>query len=303
LRTFVGKEGIDLGTLLDEKLGDESSIRDVRNKTETINSIVDILLQILEAKLGGVDSPIISSSLLSGSVKFRIVVINPSKTRVQKIQVKKYLPEEVKPKDVMELGGLELEFDSEKSIYYVYKNDVELRPGESRVFEVEVEDIWVIPDSQLADLKKQTGEILSRFENTRLYDQAKAIADPIIPLLGEIEKVQVDDTISRERHIGAYRENLTAINLIEKRLEELEKMLEPPPGVKVPEVFEKNRLKINLPTKTTTWLIILIIIVFLGILAAIFFFVWQMQIRSSQNVIDDAAKSAFPQQKKPEEKK
>jgi hypothetical protein len=250
-----------------------------------------------------VDSPIISTSLLSGSVKFRIVVINPSKTRIQKIQVRKYLPEEIKPKDVMELGGLELEFDSEKSIYYLYKNDVELRPGESRVFEVEVEDIWVIPDNQIADLKKQTTELLSRFENTRLYDQAKAVADPIILLLGEIAKVQIDDTISRERHIGVYRENMQTLKLIQKRLEDLQKLLEPPPGVKVPELLEKNKLKINLPTKTTTWLIILIIIVFLGILAAIFFFVWQTQIRSSQNVIDDARKSSFPEKQDQEEKK
>jgi hypothetical protein len=303
IKTFVGKEGIDLSSLLDEKLGDAATMKDVRNKTDTINAIVDILLQIMESKFGGVDSPIISTSLQSGSVKFRIIALNPSKTRTQKIQVKKYLPQEIKPKDVMELGDLELEFDSEQSIYYVFKNDVELRPGEARVFEVEVEDIWMISQSRLSDIKNQTDTLLARFQNTQYLAKAEEVTAPIYPLLDEIARSQTDDSVSRERHIGIYRQNLGSVELIQKKLAELEKMLEPPKGVKTPDFLEKVRLKVNLPSKTTTWLIIMVIIIFLGLLAAIFFFVWQSQIRSSQNLIEVARKASFPEQKNEEPKK
>jgi len=86
LKSLIGGEGVDLGGLLDEKLGGSSTIKDMRKKTESISAIVDLLLQIMEAKLGGIDTPIVSTSLTSGSVKFRIMVVNPSKTRVQKVK-------------------------------------------------------------------------------------------------------------------------------------------------------------------------------------------------------------------------
>jgi len=120
-------------------------------------------------------------------------------------------------------------------------------------------------------------------------------------VLEEISKAQADDTISREQHIGIYRQNGQNINHIKEKLAELEKMLQPDQGKPAPNVLERSKLKINLPEKSTTWLIILIVIVFLGLFAGIFFFVWQGQIRSSQNLIKDAAKSSFPGQK-PEDK-
>jgi hypothetical protein len=301
LKYFMGGEGIDLGELLDEKLGDTSSIRDVRNKTDSINSVVDLLLQILEARLGGVDAPIISTSLQAGSVKFRIMVVNPSRTKTQKVQVKKFMPAEVKPKDVMDLGGLQLEYDSERSIYYVFKNDVELKPGEARVFEVEVEDIWMVPDALIAEVKQKTDELVSRVRGTAFADKVKEVTDTVYPVLEEMPRTQSDDSISREQHIGIYRQNLQAIEIINDKLASLEKMMQAAKGVATPEVLEKSKLKINLPVKTTTWLIILLVIVFLGVLATVFFVVWQTQVRFSQNAIDQARKESFPGQK-PEEK-
>ncbi len=301
LTKIMGQEGMDFSSLLDEKLGDSSSMKVLRNKTDTISAIVDLLLQIMESKLGGVDSPIISTSLQSGSVKFRIMAINPSKTKVQKVQVKKYLPEEVKPKDVMDLGGLELEYDSEKAIYYVYKNDMELQPNQVSVFEVEVEDIWMIPDAQIAELKKQTDEVLAIFANTDSYAKAKEVTDTIYPVIEEMPKAQADDAVSREQHIGIYRQNIQNIKRIKDKLAELVKMLAPEQGKPTPDILERSKLKINLPAKSTTWLIILVVMVFLGLFAGIFFFVWQGQIRSSQDLIKDAAKSSFPGQK-PEDK-
>jgi len=297
LKSFVGAEGVDLSTLLDQKLGDTSTIKEMRNKTDTINAVVDILLKIMESKFGGVDAPIVATSLQSGSVKFRIVVINPSKTKVQKVQVKKFLPTEVKLKDIMDAGGLDLEYDSEKSIYYAYKNDLELQPGESRVFEVEVEDIWLIPASKLEDLKKQVADISPRMAKTEYAARAQELANTVPAVIDEIARNQVDDTVSREQHIGLYRQNLQTIKRIDDELASLLKLIQPQSGMSAPEVLEKSRLKINMPAKTTTWLIIIIIIIFLGLLAVVFFFGWQAQMRASQDALGAMRDNAFPDQK------
>jgi hypothetical protein len=292
--------------MLEEKLGGGATIKDMRKKTESISSIVDLLLQIIEGKLGGVDTPIVSTSLASGSVKFRIMVVNPSKTKVQKVQIKKYLPQEVKLKDIMDAGGLDLEYDSEKGIYYAYKNDLELQTGESRVFDVEVEDIWVIPDATFADVRKQVESAATRLKNTDFAARAEELAKTVPALIDEMQKSQVDEGISREQHIGVYRQNTQTLKKIQDELAAMDRTIQQPSGPQTPDVFEKNKLKVNMPAKTTTWLIIIVIIVFLGLLAGIFFFGWLAQMKSSQGSMDAQRKEAFPpagDKKPPEVKK
>ena len=41
----------------------------------------------------------------------------------------------------MDLDGLTLEYDTQKSLYYAYQKEVQLQPSEVRVFEIEVNDI------------------------------------------------------------------------------------------------------------------------------------------------------------------
>jgi len=60
-------------------------------------------------------------------------------------------------------------------------------------------------------------------------------------------------------------------------------------GPQTPEILENKKLKVNLPGKTTTWLIIIVIIVFLGLLAAIFFIGWMAQMKSSQGAMEAQA--------------
>ncbi|TAN61541.1 hypothetical protein EPN16_03060 [bacterium] len=252
------------------------------------------MVDIMEKKLGGADDPFIATSLSPGSVVFRLAVVNPSKAKKQKIEIKNYLPQEVKPKDVIDSAGLDIEYDQEKSLYYAYKPNVELAPGEIKVFKIEVEDIWLLPDAELSALKSQTDDIVKRLENTTYALQAKTAGENIYRRLDEIKNTQSDEAVSRSQHIGIYRQNLETIQSVKKDIAELEKLLRPSTGPDAPEVLEKAKLKMALPSATTTWLIIIIIIIFLGMLAAVFFFVLQGQIRSSHNALKEAKESAFP---------
>ena len=67
-----------------------------------------------------------SEEALTGTIKFRLMAVNPSKTKTQKINLMTYLPAEIQQRDVLDSGGLELEYDAQKSAYYVFKNGVEL---------------------------------------------------------------------------------------------------------------------------------------------------------------------------------
>ncbi|MFA5147366.1 MAG: hypothetical protein WC515_08320 [Candidatus Omnitrophota bacterium] len=295
LKKLVGEEGYDLKQMLGEALGESPTIKEVRKKTDSINSIVDLLLKVFEAKFGGVDSPIVSTSLQTGSVRFRIIVANPSKVKRQKVDIKNYMPEEIKPKDVLDSGGLDLEYDAEKSIYYVYKPNIELAPGEIRTFEVEVEDVWVVPDNKLNDLKNRVSTIMSKLEKTEYYEKAKEIADPIYSNLDTIARDQVDESVSRSQHIGIYRQNLLTLQGIKEDIAKMEKILVTAGGPPSPDMLAKTRVKADEPTKTMTWMVIFIIITFVGFMAAILFFTWQRQVQLTKDTISAARKAAFPE--------
>ena len=132
-------------------------------------------------------------------------------------------------------------------------------------------------------------------EKTDYYERIKEIADTIYPRLDEITTSQADDTVSREQHIGSYRQNLMTIEEIKEDLAKMEKILATAGGPLAPEMLAKTKLKAEAPSKTMTWIIIFIVIIFVGLLAAVLFFTWHRQARLTKEALLEAKKSAFPE--------
>lgn len=227
------------------------------------------------------------------TIKMRVVTVNPSAIKEQTVPVKIYLPQEVTPKDIVSNRDLEIAYDDKQSMYYAYREDVVLRPKETRVFEIEVKDVWVIPQNTLDDLGEQTSFILKRLEDSEFYESAKVVGDTIFKSLDIITQTQNDDTVGRKQHIGIYRNNLLVLDRIKESIERLERQLTLASALPIPEVLEQKEVKTEAPTKTTTWMIIFIIIVFMGMLAGVFFFTWHTQARSTKDYISDARKSVY----------
>jgi hypothetical protein len=171
---------------------------------------------------------------------------------------------------------------------------VELAPSEVRIFEVEVEDVWLVPDKELNGIKTQADSILGRIKDSEYYLKAKEIADTIYPRLKDIAASQVDDAVSRSQHIGIYRQNLLVLKQIKEDIAKMEKILVTAGGPLAPEMLAKARIKSDSPTKTITWVVIFIIIIFIGLLAGVLFFTWHRQARLTREELLAAKKSAFP---------
>lgn len=233
-------------------------------------------------------------TVLAENLTFRYVVVNPSTTKTQTTQIKKYLPEEVTPKDIVDLGDLELEYDTQKSLYYVYKDDIDLAPKEVRTFEVEIEDVWMVPDYKLYDLERRTNSALAHLEGTKFYEKAEEIANTIYPRLEEIRTLQADESVSRQQHIGIYRQNMVTIEDIKENIAKMEKILVTAGGPPAPEMLAETKIKAEAPTKTMTWIVIFVIIIFMGLLAGVMFFTWQRQAALTREGLKEAKKAAFP---------
>ncbi len=234
------------------------------------------------------------------NIRFRIVAINPSSVKTQFVPVKVYLPEEVKPKNIIDLGGLKLDFDSQKSLYYVYDNGVILKPRQTKIFEVEIEDIWLIPSEEIEGVKRRIDKLLVSFKGSSHYDEVKKLSERANSLIAEIIKSQSDDTISRSQHIGVYRANIKSLSRLKDEISDMEKLLETKTGPLTPDILAESKFKTLSPTKTATWIVIFSIIIFIGLLSLVFFFTWYRSSRATHDIISEAKKISFGEEESSE---
>ena len=81
---------------------------------------------------------------LAAAVRMRIVVLNPSSTLTQTKSVRTPLPKEVTMQNIKDDGGMEIEYDNKEGSFVVFKNDIQLEPGETKVYEVIIDDVWMM---------------------------------------------------------------------------------------------------------------------------------------------------------------
>ena len=226
-------------------------------------------------------------------VTLTVVAVNPSETKTQVVPVRIDLPQEVTPKDVLEAGELKLEYDEDRKVYYVSKDDVALNPKETRVFEVTLRDLWFVPQKEVDSLRDYTKLVMGRLEKSDYARTAKGMADSILERLQGIETEENDETISRKTRIGNYRHHRQTLAEIKEDLARMEKLMSFTGGVPVPEMMQESALKSDAPSTTTTWMVIFLILVFVGMLAGLFFFTWHRRGQVTQDLAM-VRKVAFP---------
>jgi len=297
LQFLAGEEGYDMKQIFQHALTDSPDVKDIRKKADEVNSGVAIMGAIVEAKLGGNDQPIVQSSYTSGSVVLRVVAANPSDIKTQAVPIKIYLPQEASPHDILDKGDLDLSYDSDKSLYFVFKEKVMLAPKEVRVFQVELDDIWFIKQDVMDTLRQQTEHIMDRLKNTDYYDKANLVAQTIYGRLAKINASQVDESVNKELHIGIYRSNQKVIEGIKEDIARLEKLLVAVGSAPAPDLLAETKLNLKTPSRATTWFIIFAILIFIGLLGAVFFFTWQAQVKVTKELSDKAGNDTFPKMK------
>ena len=86
-------------------------------------------------------------------VSINVVATNTTSEKGEKMPVRQDLPREIKKEDIIETGGMEVKYDEEKALYYLYA-EVDIEPQESKSFKIVIRDIWQIPESDLSFLKE-----------------------------------------------------------------------------------------------------------------------------------------------------
>lgn len=230
----------------------------------------------------------------------RTVVANPSQTKAQTTKIKNYLPKEIRLKNILDAGGLDMDYDDTQDLFFVYKKEVLLQPGEVKSFEIVMDDVWVIAQEKLDLFRKQTEAIIDRLKGTPYLEQATLIAKTIYGRLDEIARTQTDAGATKQQHIAYYRDNLKVLDDIQKDIDDLQKILVAvggPPNLKM---VEESKMDLKSPNSKTTWIIIFSILVFIAILGGAFFFTWQGQVKTTENIFTKEKDLSFSEFKAPE---
>ena len=194
------------------------------------------------------------------SITLRLMAVNPADSE-QTVPIKVYLPLEVKPEDVIYKGDLEVAYDAQQGSYYVF-GEYQLKPKEVLEKEIEIKDVWIIDQSQIALLRQEAKEILGAFEKTKYLERATLLYSGIDKKLKEVEQIQDLSSASPGYKISNYRNSLSLLNSAKADLLAAKTLLS--------EVAPKG-------LASFTWKIIVFIIIFLGVLGLGFFIIWQRQ--------------------------
>ncbi len=151
---------------------------------------------------------------LYAAVRVKLLVVNPSETKRDKIEVRFDLPKEIKKEDVLDANGLDVDYDAQKDVYYVGKS-IELGPKETREYKVVIQDKWNIPPENVDRLKATLSEKLASLERTDQYETAQLLAANIANKLDEVVKIQNDAASDINKKIEVYRVNQKVLDQLE----------------------------------------------------------------------------------------
>ena len=263
-----------------------------------LSSVQRLNLEPINAKRSPPEEPEIKTWFELGSIVLKILVVNPDPTESQTVPVKIYLPKEVSPKDIIDLGDLKLDYDPDTGVYSVY-TEVNLGPGQSMTKMVEMEDIWLFTEEELSSFVNQAKEMASGLGGTPHAVEAAVLVRGIEQKIQEILKRQEETATEPAEHIQAYRQGITMLTTIEQDLSALERLMQVaserqgeekspldrgdsdsriallgPSGV--PEGGSPLGRSISM---TTAWRMIFAVLAFLGVLSFIFFMTWHRVLR------------------------
>jgi len=197
-----------------------------------------------------------------GNVIIKLVAVNPSKGQTQKVTLKAYLPKEAKPDDVVDMADLTATYDTQQGSYFV-SGEYEIKPGEFLERDVEIKDIWVVPDKEISQLRQEVAQVRELLKNTDYAERIDFLKTSVDNKLNQIIESQLNAPINPERHISNYRDNLKTMDIVKQDMVLARSLLSQGKG---------------LPT-TAVWKLIFAIIIFLAFLGISFYVIWQKQLK------------------------
>jgi hypothetical protein len=163
----------------------------------------------------------VSGADCADTVKMKMIVANPSDSEVNTVPVKIYLPKGISADEIMDAGKFQISYDFERALYSA-SQEVMLEPKETVTMEIEMKDIWIISEDELAGLKKHTEEIIKAMRGSEYSGQVETLGQSVIERIGRILERQRQAGLPVEEKISGYEMHAAVLKEIKKDIGVLE---------------------------------------------------------------------------------
>jgi len=198
-----------------------ADMTELKNKVSALKAVVDVNRTLLE-KVS--NQPVVKTWLEEGSIIFKTLITNPSKTAPQTVPLKYFLPKEVQKENIIKMDeGLRVDYDASQEAYYVY-GEFELEPEETKILAVEVEDIWKISEEEVNSLRKQAEELTKPLKGTSYYAQGQLVKTDIDLSLDKVLRLQ-KEAVTPQGKIRAFREAKGEMEVVKNKMETLKTLV------------------------------------------------------------------------------
>jgi len=189
---------------------------------------------------------IIMVGAAEATIKLKIAAVNPSTTSQKVCPVKYYLPKGVEPGAIIDTGEMSLGYDFEKQSYYVHQT-ITLEPSEKRILEIELEDIWIVPENEIEFFKSHTGGLVNRLAGTRHADVGIELSNMITKELNSIAQTQGNPILTAREKMNIYYENVGYLRKIKENIGKLENLVIDVGGIIEERVEVPDTLAVAIP--------------------------------------------------------
>ena len=160
------------------------------------------------------------------TITYRLVVRNPSPNEARVINIESVLPREITPEDIQDSAGLFVGKDSAKNACYLYKQDVQIPPGEQIVYTVKIWDKWNINKPRIPPLREIGQMLLEKVQSKGTYQSVEKKLTELLEKLAVIEEEKGPEQLSPE-YVAFYREQATRLDRIEEAIFRIKDALNP----------------------------------------------------------------------------
>ncbi|OGV78598.1 MAG: hypothetical protein A2340_02940 [Lentisphaerae bacterium RIFOXYB12_FULL_60_10] len=163
----------------------------------------------------------------AGKVVLQIRAGNPLE-KPQKVMIRSALPSRIGTNDILSTAGLDLGYDVRENVFYVHQ-EIELGAKETRLFEVQLRDIWEIPAAEMARFREWAVTLTSRLSASEYAEEASGLQAGLAQALDRIETLQKEHAIkpgaSPAAHIQAYETALQVMQEVRQDVGHLENLV------------------------------------------------------------------------------
>ena len=162
-----------------------------------------------------------------GTLILRVMVTNPYREdRV--IPIRSSLPPGIGTNDIAAVDSrLTVDYDVRNDVYYVH-GDISLGARATDTLDVEMQDIWAIPDETFDELDKQAVGIMEILGKSKQAGVAAALGSRIAEAVQGLRAAQTENAVSRGvapvKHIRTHEANLKLLQSIRKDVGRLENL-------------------------------------------------------------------------------